>query len=110
MKSFDEAYLVMPSNRYALPGDAELIRATPWFNDETVPAGLLRDHSTAAGKWGLLQVRSGNLRFVWDDDEGGDTMVSTGESLVIQPRVPHHVEPREGVEFRVEFYRAAGAD
>ena len=90
-----------------LPDGVVLQRTTDDFDAGSVPAGLLRAHRIAAGTWGRLQVRSGSLRFVWEDerDETGGSELSAGESVVIPPQVPHRVELGPGACFAVEFYR-----
>lgn len=87
-----------------LPPDLVHQRTTPDFTSETVPVGLTRAHRIALEVWGLLEVTSGELTFVW---EGKDepVILSAGDSLVIPPDTPHHVELGTGARFRVSFYR-----
>ncbi|MGH8516221.1 MAG: DUF1971 domain-containing protein [Panacagrimonas sp.] len=81
-------------------------KETPVFRRHTVPAGLLRDHSTKPGVWGKIVVRHGQLRYhvarlgrSWD--------LSPGVVGVIAPEDIHHVEPlEESTEFTVQFFRA----
>ena len=89
-----------------MPADFVSYKETPVFRRDTVPAGLLRDHSTKAGVWGRIVVRQGQLRYhvarlgrSWD--------LSPGVDGVIAPQDLHHVEPLdESVEFTVQFFRA----
>lgn len=89
----------------AIPAGATLRRTTDEFTAETVPAGLLRQHRIAEGTWGLLRVRAGTVRFVVEDGETPSAMVEAGGDQVIEPGVPHHVEPDADARFVVEFYR-----
>ena len=43
----------------ALPPGAQAYKRTPVFTQDTVPAGLLRDHVTREGTWALIHVLEG---------------------------------------------------
>ncbi len=88
----------------ALPEGLELARTTPELTAETVPAGLLRRHEVAAGVWGRLVVQEGSVTFV-AEGSGETRVLSAGESQVIEPDAPHHVEPASDARFVVEFHR-----
>ena len=88
-----------------LPTNLSAYRETPVFTAETVPAGLLREHSTKAGTWGLIHVTSGTLvyRIAATDEEHRQTPDSPPG--VVEPEVLHSVEPLGEVSFYVEFWR-----
>ena len=46
-----------------LPDDAVRYRQTPVFTETTIPAGLLGDHRTKEGVWGLIHVYEGKLAY-----------------------------------------------
>src|SRR4051812_7568539 len=46
-----------------LPVGLVAYRRTPIFDQDTIPAGLRREHRTAAGVWGLITVLEGRLLF-----------------------------------------------
>ena len=46
-----------------LPDGLVAYRRTPVFDQDTIPAGLRREHRTASGVWGLITVLEGRLRF-----------------------------------------------
>lgn len=92
-----------------LPAGVEPYRRTPEFDEATVPAGLLRDHRTAAGVWGTIRVLSGRLRYLVPD-RGIDAELTPDRVGVIEPEVPHRVEPVGPVRFFVEFHRAPAGD
>ena len=92
----------------ALPEGVAPYRKTPVFTETTIPAGLLRSHSTAAGVWGLIHVLEGRLMY---------RVIGAGEERVlepgarpgvVEPTVPHEVAPLGPVRFYVEFHRHAG--
>jgi tellurite resistance-related uncharacterized protein len=92
-----------------LPADAVLVRTTSEFDETTTPQGLLRAHHLAADVWGVVEVRSGALRFVFEDarDDAART-VTAGDRQVIPPATPHHIEFTEPVRFVIEFHRPRG--
>lgn len=77
------------------------------FTEETVPAGLLRAHTTKAGVWARIVVTEGRLRFRIREGLGGVFLLEPGRDGVAGPEVPHEVAPVGEVAFRVEFCREA---
>jgi tellurite methyltransferase len=92
-------------DRRELPEGFASVRRTPTFDETSIPAGLLRDHTTKAGTWGLIHVEHGRLRFV---EAGRETVLTPGTPGVVLPEVAHAVEPIGEVAFFVEFHRARG--
>ena len=100
-----------------LPDGLELERSTREFDEKSVPAGLLSAHRVASGLWGRLVVTSGEVGFVFESDSDGGLgmgddpdrrrMVGAGESVVIPPGRPHHLELTGPVTFHIEFHRPA---
>ncbi len=90
-----------------LPTGLALHRTTDEFDPASVPKGLLRSHRIGQDVWGVLCVRAGTLRFVWEGATGPEATVGleVGDTLVIPPEVPHRVEPGPGSRFVIEFYR-----
>lgn len=78
-------------------------KRTPDFTETTVPRGLLRDHRTKAGVWGLIQVTAGALRYSIPS-RGEEITLTPGMPGVVEPQVPHHVTPEGPVTFHVAFY------
>lgn len=95
-----------------LPADCVPYRRTPDFTQDTIPAGLLREHRTARGVWGLIHVVEGKLlyRVSGLGDLGGfEREICAGDRPgVIEPERLHDVAPRGKVRFYVEFYRRTG--
>ncbi len=86
-----------------LPENVTLSRATPIFDINSVPAGLLKAHQIATEAWGILRVEVGPLEFALDDSSESRTLDS-GDHQVIPPEVRHHVVPTDGARFLIEFY------
>ena len=96
-----------------LPPDAEPYARTADFTEATVPAGLLRSHTTKAGAWGLIHVLEGRLAYrITDPRRPAVEIVLSpdGEPGIVEPTVLHEVEPLGKVRFYVEFLRSAGPD
>ena len=85
------------------------------FTATTIPKGLLKDHSTKAGTWGVIRVDQGRLLYVVEEGAGpGGGPRYTLELVapargIIEPTVRHRVEPlSDDVQFVVEFHRLPG--
>ena len=79
-------------------------KRTPEFTADTVPAGLLRDHSTKPGVWAHIVVLEGRLRYRCPA-LGWDQVLESAQPGVVVPEVLHSVEPQGTVRFHVEFLR-----
>lgn len=93
-----------------LPDGLAPYRRTAEFASETIPAALLRDHSTKPGVWGLIHVADGALRYSVTDPrrQPGERLLLPGEPPgVVEPTILHHVALIGPVRFHVEFWRAA---
>jgi tellurite resistance-related uncharacterized protein len=82
---------------------------TPMFDQDTVPAGLLKDHVTKPGVWAAIRVVKGSLRYCVDA-WGREFELSPSTVGTVVPGIAHHVEPIGNVEFFVEFYRSPAQD
>ena len=92
----------------ALPEGLALVRRTPEFTEDTLPAGLRRRHSTKAGTWGRIVVFEGALRYRILAPKPEEHLLSPDRPGVVEPGVPHEVAPEGAVRFCVEFLRAPG--
>ena len=92
-------------DRAELPADLRVVRTTALWDERTMPAGLRRSHRVAAGVWGRLRVREGELRFRARTDPPLDAVVGPGAEQAIPPEVEHEVEPLGEVAFLIEFLR-----
>ena len=92
-------------DRLELPAEFVAYKQTPEFGEATIPAGLLREHTTRAGVWGKIVVLAGCLRY--HVEALGLTMTLTPDTPgIVAPELPHRVEAIGAVRFFVEFYRA----
>jgi tellurite resistance-related uncharacterized protein len=94
-----------------LPPGLVPYRRTPEFSETTVPAALRRRHSTKAGVWARICVVRGSLRYRILEAHAVEASVAEehvllpGRPGVVEPEVPHEVEPLGEVRFYVEFLR-----
>lgn len=91
-----------------LPDGVQPYRRTAVFTQDTVPAGLLKAHSTRDGVWALINVLEGELIYrVTDPRRPASQRVLTPRTPpgVIEPTILHAVEPLGPVRFFVEFHR-----
>lgn len=78
-------------------------QCTPVFDENTLPAGLRREHRTKAGVWGVIRVIEGRVRFQVLDP-ASDLVLEPGRPGLVLPDTPHLVEPLGPMLMQVEFY------
>ena len=91
-----------------LPPGLVAYRQTPMFDEQTIPAGLLRQHRTRPGTWGVITVVEGRLRFRLLEPPA-ERVLLPGRPGIVAPEQPHEVAPDGPVRFFIEFYRATDA-
>lgn len=80
-------------------------KETPLFTERTVPAALLRDHSTKRGVWAQILVQEGCLGYRVDALQQSWEL-RPGTPGIIAPEIPHAVSLCGAVSFFVRFFRA----
>ena len=91
-----------------LPPGVQPYRRTDVFTELTVPAALLKAHTTKEGAWALIHVLEGRLAYRIDDPRRlRSERVLTPDNVpgVVEPTILHEVEPLGRVRFYVEFHR-----
>ena len=79
------------------------------FTEDTVPAALQQEHRLAPGRWGVLHVFEGKVRFVnLETDDEHD--VSAPDLITIPPQVPHKLRLTGQLRCRVDFFRELDDD
>ena len=92
-------------DRFELPTHFVAYRRTPEFSEQTVPAGLRKDHSTKVGVWAKIVVLEGRLRYRIEAP-APDRELTPYQGGIVLPEVRHSVQPIGAVRFYVEFYAA----
>ncbi len=88
-----------------LPEKAVKVGSTPSMDEVTVVKGILKNHLAPKGKYGLVVVEEGTLKFVWEDDASNVLDADSDHPIIIYPDRFHHVVIDGPVKFRVEFYQ-----
>lgn len=88
-----------------LPEHVVHYKSTPEFTQDSVPAGLLRAHTTAAGVWGRITILEGSLRYRIAEPEAEVLVLTPDRHGVVEPTMKHEVEVIGPVRFRVDFHR-----
>ncbi len=90
----------------SLPPGLVAYKRTPVFDQDTLPAGLRREHRTKAGVWGMIHVIEGSLRYRILDPFT-ETVLTPDTPGVVYPEQPHEVEPLGRMQMYVEFHAIA---
>jgi len=94
-------------DRFELPTGFAPYKRTADFDQASIPAGLLRDHSTKAGVWGVIHVLAGRLHYIVEPPLAGEHVLEPATPGIVVPEVLHRVAPLGDVQFFVEFHRRA---
>lgn len=78
-------------------------KSTPVFDENTLPAGLRREHRTKVGVWGIIRVVEGRVRYRILDPVS-ETILDPDHPGLVFPDQPHCVEPLGVIGMQVEFY------
>lgn len=78
-------------------------KRTPVFDENTLPAGLRREHRTKPGVWGVIRVLDGRLRYQLIDP-ACEVVLDPDHPGLVLPDQPHLVEPLGPMRMQVEFY------
>lgn len=95
----------MIASMQSIPENCAPYKRTPTFDEVSVPKGLLKSHRTKAGTWGRIVVLEGKLLYRILQPELEERLLDPSRSGVVEPGIPHEVEPLGRVRFYVEFYR-----
>ncbi len=87
-----------------LPADVRPYQRTPEFNEATIPPGLLRDHSTKSGVWGVIHVLDGELEYHILQPIEEHHVLRPGMDGIVEPAMKHQVSAPRAVRFYVEFH------
>lgn len=94
-------------DRFELPAGYAPYKRTAELDQVSIPAGLLRDHSTKAGVWGVIHVLAGRLHYIVESPLAGEFFLDPATPGIVVPEVLHRVAPIGDVRFFVEFHRLA---
>ena len=78
-------------------------RVTLVFDQDSLPNALRNEHRTKAGVWAVIRVLEGRLRLT---SPSGTLVLTPDRPGLIDPQVPHWVEPLGSMKMQVEFFDA----
>ncbi|MBK9584321.1 MAG: DUF1971 domain-containing protein [Alphaproteobacteria bacterium] len=87
----------------SLPDHVQQYSTSPVFTEETVPKGLLKNHNTKSGVWGLICVSEGELEYTIEDKEVH--ILNPNKKGVVEPEIKHHIKPLGSVSFYIKFFK-----
>ncbi len=91
---------------FTLPDTAQPYRTIGPFTQDSLPTGLLREHNTKDGVWGLLEVLEGAVKYViTEPGEEAEHLLSSALPGVIAPQQKHHLILIGDVTFQIRFHR-----
>ena len=99
--------VILPSNvvKYStVPKDK-------FFTIDTIPAGLLKEHSTKEGTWGVIRVHQGKLEYkILEPEQCVHILDAASDNIgIIEPTMQHQTKGlTDDLKFVVEFYRVPG--
>jgi tellurite resistance-related uncharacterized protein len=86
----------------ALPPSARQYKRVGPFSEQTLPEGLCGEHRTKPGTWARIVVTEGQLAY---HVRGRVQLLAPGDVGLVEPEVPHRVEPLGAVTLHVEFWK-----
>lgn len=92
-----------------LPAGLTAYKQTPLFDQDSLPAGLRREHRTKAGVWALIHVVEGRLLYRILEPPS-EQVLQVGVPGIVNPEQPHEVSPLGPMRMFVEFYSAGKAE
>jgi tellurite methyltransferase len=95
-------------DRLEFPDGLHEYKRTPVFTEDSIPAGLLNDHNTKLGVWGLIHVEEGTLLYTVHASQAHTHVLNAVDKGLVAPLMKHRVEARGKVKFFVAFHRKHG--
>jgi len=89
-----------------LPDDFEAYKRTPAFTQDSIPASMLKEHSTAESTLAQINIESGSLIYgITEPGQEGEYLLNPDNAGVIAAEQPHYIKSVGQVSFYIEFYR-----
>ena len=91
-------------DRTEMPEGLTQIGTSHVWDEVTMPGGLRNSHRVALGRWGLIKVYEGRLRYSAQTTPPVQRVLTPGATQPIPPTVAHEVEPLGHVQFSIEWF------
>lgn len=92
-------------DRFEMPAGFAPYERTRELDARSVPPGLLGQHATAPGVWGVIHVVAGRLRYIVEAPLARELELDEAHPGIVVPEVVHRVVPEPDVRFFVELHR-----
>jgi len=102
-QALNEAVNCIHCDTLEFPEGLTAYKKTPEFTETTIPKGLLNNHTTKLGTWGLIHVLDGSLIYIHEQEGINPIEILAGETAAVPPCMPHRVRANDKVRFFVEF-------
>ena len=82
-----------------------------FFMIDTIPSGLLKEHSTKEGTWGVIRVHQGKFEYtILEPEQSVHLLDAESDNIgIIEPAMLHQTRGlTDDLKFVVEFYRVPG--
>jgi tellurite resistance-related uncharacterized protein len=94
-------------DRAEMPEDLSVTRTAGPFDDETLPAGLRRNHRVAERTWAVVRVLAGKARLTVETTPRIERELTAGDAQAIPPSVVHSVHVEGPVLLAIDFLTSA---
>jgi len=89
------------------PDCLQVYKETKVFDENTVPKGLLRAHSTKANTWGRIIVLQGRVQYSLEDEGDLSFALRPGVAGIVAPERPHRIALSQSTRLKIQFSRPA---
>jgi len=81
-------------------------KRTAVFTEESIPKGLLKDHTVKEDCYAKICIIEGELDYTITEPEISTYRLNKNLPGIIEPQIKHHIKAVNKVRFFVEFYRS----
>lgn len=81
-------------------------KRTAVFTEDSIPAGLLKNHTVKENCYAKICIIEGELDYTIIEPEVITYRLNADLPGIIEPQIKHHIKALNQVRFYVEFYRA----
>lgn len=82
---------------------------TEVYTEESMPDEIRSSQGIEANTWAMVRVLKGRIILRTHGDDAREEDLSPAAPGIIEPQVPHELEPEGAVEFYVQYFREPGA-
>ena len=90
--------------QFLLPDAVDFVRASPVWDEGSLPRALECRHRLASGTWGVLRVLDGRLLFVVHSVTVVESVLTSATPQAVPPEMEHEVRIVSPVHFVLETY------